>query len=401
MRPGGVARPNSSSALARNNPGGSSLQTATRRSRYSNNIIPPPPPGGLGRPRRSLAKAGWAPARRPSRRGRRVTGNRLPNRFHGLFGPPFDGFPPDFLSLLDRGDPDAVDAVEPLQHPLPVPDALRLDAHHDGGDAVVVVETLVHLRVSLLLEPGHEAIVVVELGDEMHPGLSAKADGELGSDFLHSGLVAAAVSNKDDVLETVGLQARGNVPEKCLVRFLSQADGSGVAHVSRRWVEGPFGDERNDGGYESVSELSGDRVGHRLEHDVVLAGDEVRPLLLDPPGSHENGALSGLDGVAHLHPGEVLDENRIDGLDGTGLVERGRARLSEELRREKHGREGKPDSHAFALLGGPIESRLRMDVNAGEPGEERRNDAKTQYRKDKIKETDCEGLHRQPLKLAW
>src|SRR3990172_12915234 len=91
-----------------------------------------------------LAEARRAKAGRPSRRGRRVTGNRLPNRFNGLFGPPFDGFPPDFLSLLDRGDPDAVDAVEPLQHPLPVPDALRLDAHHDGGDAVVVVETLVH-----------------------------------------------------------------------------------------------------------------------------------------------------------------------------------------------------------------------------------------------------------------
>jgi hypothetical protein len=56
----------------------------------------------------------------------------------------------------------------------------------------------------------------------------------------------------------------------------------------------------------------------------VLAGHEVGTVLLDAAGRDEDRLLPGPHRVAHLEPGQVLDEDRVDGVDGTAHVRVGR-----------------------------------------------------------------------------
>jgi hypothetical protein len=95
-------------------------------------------------------------------------------------------------------------------------------------------------------------------------------------------------------------------------------------------VDVPLGDERDDRRDQGIAKLAGDRFGGGAEDDVVLARDEVRPVLLDAAGRDDRRVLAGPHGVADLHPGHVLHEDGVARRDrtrgirvGADWVERG------------------------------------------------------------------------------
>jgi hypothetical protein len=81
-----------------------------------------------------------------------------------------------------------------------------------------------------------------------------------------------------------------------------------------------FGHERHDGRDERVAELARDRVGRGPQHEIVLAGGRVRPVLLDASRADDDGGLPGAKGVAHFHEGHLVDEERVGGRNGPRLV---------------------------------------------------------------------------------
>ena len=77
-----------------------------------------------------------------------------------------------------------------------------------------------------------------------------------------------------------------------------------------------LGHEGDDRGDQGVAELAGDGLGGGPQDVVVLAGRQVGPVLFDAAGGNDHRRLAGLQGVADFHPGQLLDEDRIEGLDG-------------------------------------------------------------------------------------
>ena len=78
----------------------------------------------------------------------------------------------------------------------------------------------------------------------------------------------------------------------------------------------PSGTYFMTGAHSAFAQLARDRVAHRLEHVVVLAAGHVGAVLLDPSGRDDADRLPGGDLVAHLHPGQLVDPDGVDALDG-------------------------------------------------------------------------------------
>ena len=153
------------------------------------------------------------------------------------------------------------------------------------------------------------------------------ATGPLGRQFvghgLHAFLVAAGVADQHDLPETMRAIARANIRQQPAVGVFAQADRARVLHMLARRVDGPLGHEADDRRHQSVAQLAGDGLGRRPQHDVVLAGDQVGPVLLNAAGGHDHGILPAAHGVADLHPSHVLDEQRIHRVDRPRRIEIG------------------------------------------------------------------------------
>src|SRR4030095_15707536 len=62
-----------------------------------------------------------------------------------------------------------------------------------------------------------------------------------------------------------------------------------------------------------VAHVAGDRFAVRMQHVVVLAGDEPRTVRLDAPGRDDDVGLAGLERVAHVHPGHLFEPDAAGG----------------------------------------------------------------------------------------
>ena len=126
--------------------------------------------------------------------------------------------------------------------------------------------------------------VIVVFGDETHPR-AVLGRFVLGRrDSLQAVLVPATVADQHDVSKAVRLVAGDNVCQQGPVGFFSHTHRAGILHVDRGWFDVTLGDEIDDRGDQRVAQLPGDRLGHRLQDDTVLVGDEVGAVLLDSPG---------------------------------------------------------------------------------------------------------------------
>src|SRR5262249_33098285 len=171
---------------------------------------------------------------------------------------------------------------------LPHADGVGVHGHHHGGDGDIVVDAFVPLLDSLRLEPLRHYAGVVEVvvfRDEVDGGLAAGPPrGEVDGDFFHAGLGAAAVAGPDDLTGAVSLKAAGDIGGQPLEGLLGAADGAGILQVAGGRVDVPLGNEGDDRRHQRVAKLAGDRLGRGAEHVVVLAGREIRPVLLDTAG---------------------------------------------------------------------------------------------------------------------
>lgn len=200
-------------------------------------------------------------------------------------------------------------------------DGLRVDGHHHGGHAEVVVEAFRFLLDPLICEKLADGCEVVVFGNVMDAGcLFFPLAVESLGDRFHSPLVSAAVADEDDLLEAVRAEAGADVCEEGFVGFFGEADGPWVFHVQRRGIDVALGNEGDDGGDKSVTQLAGDRFGCAAKDDVVFAGDEIGAVLFDAAGGDDDGVGTCIHSVADFHPGEVFDEDRIDRLDGAGRI---------------------------------------------------------------------------------
>ena len=107
----------------------------------------------------------------------------------------------------------------------------------------------------------------------------------------------------------------------------------------------------------------------------MLAARHVGAVLLDPAGRDDADRLPGGDLVPHLHPGEFVDPDRVDALDGPGSIPHlllASLALGELLRCEVAAvlSLGPPDepaaphptANAGQLLAQPLEPRTRLRV---------------------------------------
>ena len=127
----------------------------------------------------------------------------------------------------------------------------------------------------------------------------------------------------------MSLVAGDDVCQQCPVGFLADTHRAGVLHVDRRRLDVTLGDEVDDRGNQRIAQFPGDRLGHRLQHDPVLVGDQVGAVLFDAAGGDDHGVGAGSHGVADFHPGHLRDEHLLGcinrslaigvGRDGAGL----------------------------------------------------------------------------------
>src|SRR6266446_8415126 len=120
------------------------------------------------------------------------------------------------------------------------------------------------------------------------------------------------IPNQDNVRKAVLLQTATDIVEQCLKRFLPQTNRPRVAHVARRGLNMPLRDELDDWRHQGIAKPTGDGFSSGLEHIVMLSKCHIRTTRLDPARTDNNCGLASLDGIAHLHPGELFQEDAID-----------------------------------------------------------------------------------------
>jgi hypothetical protein len=62
--------------------------------------------------------------------------------------------------------------------------------------------------------------------------------------------------------------------------------------------------------HQRVAQFLRDPLGDMARHEIVLADHHVRAVLLAAAGVDDRSALSRVDGIAHLRPGQVVDPHR-------------------------------------------------------------------------------------------
>ena len=84
---------------------------------------------------------------------------------------------------------------------------------------------------------------------------------------------------------------------------------------------------------ERVAEPAADRLAHRLEHIVVLAGREVGTVFLDAAGENQRRGLAAANEVADFEHREVLDPHAVVHVDGPRHLAHVHPRLRVDRRR--------------------------------------------------------------------
>ena len=125
-----------------------------------------------------------------------------------------------------------------------------------------------------------------------------------------------------------------------------------------------MGFEREDRRDQRVAKLPRDRIADHLQHEVVLAGRQIRPVRLDAAGQDQTGGLAGLDCIADLHPGQIFRPDAVERLDrprrvhfrcaalgGLGLLF---GRELRSLRGKSDGKNGQGDGERNECLHGRI-----------------------------------------------
>ena len=254
-----------------------------------------------------------------SRQGAAVRDGRV-HRLGGLVRPEFDDLPTEFEGLHAVRDRHAVDGGETRRDPLVVAQRVGVVHQHVERDDRIVVD----LVVPGLLEPaerheaGHGAVVVVLLhvGDDR----AVPHGVEPLRHVALAGLVAAAVTDEQDVAEAVHLEAVRDVGQERLEGRLCRAQRSGARHVAAGRLDRTFRDQFYDRRTKRVAELTRDRLAVGAEHVVVLAGREPRAVGLDTAGRDDDGLLAVRERVADVHPGHLLDPHGVGGRKGIGRV---------------------------------------------------------------------------------
>ena len=126
-------------------------------------------------------------------------------------------------------------------------------------------------------------------------------------DVTHTTLVATAVADEDDVLESVLVEALGDIRQHRLERLLAQADGPGAPHVAARWIDTAFGHVLENWRAQRIPQVPGDPVAVGPEHVVVLPRHQPRAVRLHAAGRDDRGRLSRGERVADVHPRHPLD----------------------------------------------------------------------------------------------
>ena len=80
-------------------------------------------------------------------------------------------------------------------------------------------------------------------------------------------------------------------------------------------IDVSFGHELDDRRHERVAQLPGQGLGGRAEDDVVLSGNQIRTVLLEPAGADDDRVLPRLHRVPDLHPGHLFHEDGVDAVD--------------------------------------------------------------------------------------
>ena len=97
-------------------------------------------------------------------------------------------------------------------------------------------------------------------------------------------LIATTVSDEDDVLEAVHLQAVSNVSEYGLECFLSKANRARAPHMPALGLDATLWDELYYRSADGISEVSRNCWAVRSKDVVVLSGNQPRTVRLYPSG---------------------------------------------------------------------------------------------------------------------
>ena len=96
------------------------------------------------------------------------------------------------------------------------------------------MQALQRLVNTLLFEQGCDRIMVVVLRDVIHPRLAtAPFRVEVLCNRFHSRLIAAAVTDQNDILESMRRKRRTDIRQKMFERLFGHTDRSRILHVAR------------------------------------------------------------------------------------------------------------------------------------------------------------------------
>jgi hypothetical protein len=135
----------------------------------------------------------------------------------------------------------------------------------------------------------------------------------------------------------------------------------------QRWrIKLALGHKGYDRRYQGIAQLPCDRSGSSLQHHIVLARHQVRPVLFHATRGHNHRVLAGPHLVADFHPGQILDEYRVDRRDrARGVrVRLDRIRSSGGLRNDDSQTEWEDLEHESRLVGQKetLGTALRVDM---------------------------------------
>src|SRR5450830_267236 len=155
-----------------------------------------------------------------------------------------------------------------------------------------------------------------------HKGASTRAGPafvEMGDDQPDIILVTAVVAEKDDIADTMHLEAvcrRFKGFLECVVRY---GDGAGKTHVRscRRIAALRYiGDHRC---HDGVAQTLSDALREHLHASIVLAERNVGAALFGAADGDDDGGLAGLNLVAQFGPGQIFKQYSFRGLRKDGL----------------------------------------------------------------------------------
>ena len=176
-------------------------------------------------------------------------------------------------------------------------------------------------------------------------------------------LVAAVVTEKNDVAKAVQLKASRGIFEYLLECLVWNAYRARIAHVRRGWADASLGHVGHHRCHQCVAERKRNFLGQNLDPDVMFAEHHVRPVLLGASDRNDDRPPSCADLIPQLARGQLVEKHRLRGL-GERLC-RGQQQDSEQVLRNasNHGRilwDSWPTRQALRIARGDPDARAPM-----------------------------------------